>query len=118
MRRAMTAPALVVVLLLVAACGAESADVEGSETTIEIEARDNEFVPDTLSVPAGARATVVVNNTGENDHTFTIGELDVDLFVGAGDSESVTFEAPEDTVRFVCTLHEALGMVGDVVPAG
>ena len=48
-------------------------------------------------------------------HTFTVKELEIDIFINAGESvqEVVTFDQ-EGTFELVCIPHEALGMVGEV----
>lgn len=85
------------------------------------------FQPMMFTVPAGT--TVTWTNTAQQPHTVTgdpsraTNSADVALPAGAqvwdsglmssGQAFSHTFTAP-GTYRYVCTLHEALGMLGTV----
>lgn len=115
---------------MVAACGGDDdgggasdttvALVEGSET---VEARDNLFEPDDLSVPAGT--TIVFENTGRNEHNVVPAEgtadtisVDVeDLEPGATAERRLT-EPGE--YRYYCSIHgtETAGMVGTITVTG
>lgn len=85
----------------------------GGGQEVRLEAVDNKFKPANLPVPAGETVTVVFTNTGDNPHTFTASDVDVDTgIVDPGDEKSVTFTAPDEDIEFVCTVHESQGMVG------
>jgi plastocyanin len=67
-------------------------------------------------VPSG-EVTVEFTNDGQNPHTFTSDDLGFDSgTVEAGQSTTVTFEAPSEATPFECTIHGASGMTGEIVP--
>jgi plastocyanin len=88
---------------LVAGSGYESAIARGDD--IKMTQKDFAFVPERLTAEAGEVA-VVIENEDAATHTFTIDELGVDLFVPAGKSARVTFQADwPETYRFYCKPH-------------
>ena len=120
---------LAVVALLGAACGDDGTDqVDGDDTgapTVEspaddgdgtdggtdtVELADFEFVPADLTVASGT--TLTLENTGQAPHTFTISDEGIDEQVDAGQSGEVTIDLDAGEYDFVCTFHEAQGMVG------
>ena len=80
--------------------------------TTRVRAKDNFFRPRTITVERGTRVKWV--NRGSNPHTTTStkGLWDKDLPVGG--SASRVFRKV-GTFRYVCTIHEDLGMRGKVV---
>lgn len=83
---------------------------------VTLSAQDNSFSPSELSVPSG-EVTVEFTNDGSNPHTFTSEELEFDSgMVAAGESKSVTFEAPDGATAFECSIHGSSGMTGEIVP--
>ena len=83
---------------------------------VTLSAQDNSFSPSELAVPSG-EVTVEFTNDGSNSHTFTSEELGFDSgTVAAGESKSVTFEAPDGATAFECNIHGASGMTGEIVP--
>ncbi|CAN5546258.1 MAG: cupredoxin domain-containing protein [Actinomycetota bacterium] len=83
---------------------------------LTLSAQDNSFSPSELAVSSG-EVTVEFTNDGSNPHTFTSEELGFDSgTVAAGESKSVTFEAPEAATDFECSIHGASGMTGKIVP--
>ncbi|MGH2720693.1 MAG: cupredoxin domain-containing protein [Actinomycetota bacterium] len=71
---------------------------------IKVEARDLEFVAANLQTQAGP-VTLHVENTGAALHSFTIDELDVDVFIPAGKAARITLDAEPGTYRFYCKPH-------------
>ena len=106
-------------LIMLAACsGAErSGDVRDGPAdgdAIELEARDNEFLPAEVSIPAGEEAAIEIENTGSAVHDFTIEDLDVSSGpIAAGDVVTVTISGITQDTGFRCTLHG--GMEGTLV---
>ena len=83
---------------------------------LTLSAQDNSFSPAELAVPSG-EVTVEFTNDGSNPHTFTSEELGFDSgTVAAGESKSVTFEAPDGASAFECSIHGSSGMTGEIVP--
>ncbi len=103
------------VLLLAAACnGDDSAGQDdlagqpdgGAVLTFQMTMTDNEFGPDTLQAPAGQDAQVLLQNNGDEPHTFTVESVGVDtgIIEPGGDGE-VTFTFPDEPTEIVCTVH-------------
>ncbi|HSJ00516.1 MAG TPA: PQQ-dependent sugar dehydrogenase [Patescibacteria group bacterium] len=78
----------------------------------------NEFVPDEISVPAGATVRLTFVNESESvPHNLTFGDpinAATATTVAPGEEETIEFTAPEaGEYTFVCTLHP--GMEGTLV---
>lgn len=71
---------------------------------IKVEARDLEFVSSKLQTE-GEEVSLHVENTGAALHSFTIDELDIDVFIPAGKAARITFDAEPGTYRFYCKPH-------------
>ena len=72
------------------------------------------FIPDTFDLELGKTYTLDFNVPTEF-HTFTVPELEIDIFVNAG--EKVTKDITINQVgefELICTPHLTLGMVGTV----
>lgn len=96
--------------------GGQPSAGEGEE--LEVSAVDNLFEPSSLAAPAGSQVTVAISNDGENPHTFTITELDVDTStIAAGDSATASFTMPETPVTFYCEIHGDKTMSGTIEPS-
>jgi iron uptake system component EfeO len=112
-----------VVVALVAGCGA--GDSSGAPSTpaalpsgtVAVEAREYEFTPSTLTVPAG-EVTFSVRNAGNEEHEFEIfqGETVVDEIEGLvpGLTKPLTVTLAAGSYTFKCLLngHDQLGMTG------
>jgi len=68
-----------------------------------LEIKGARFSTDTLAAASGT-VTVAVTNHDLFWHTFTIGELGVDLRVPIGDEKSVTFTAAPGTYTYICAV--------------
>jgi len=115
--------------LVLAACGGSAgagdnaaAAESAAESTVAtrqvtLEALDNSFSVEELSLPGGETVELTLTNSGANPHTFTSTALGVDTgTVAPGESATVTFTAPDEATEFICSLHGAGGMTGVVVP--
>lgn len=87
-----------------------------AQKTVTVEAQDNKFVPDDISIQVGDTINFV--NKGLAPHTaddkagsFSSGNLN------PGESKAITF-SKAGTFQLVCIYHEALGMTGRIVVAG
>jgi len=127
---------LPVVLLLAAAAACSGSDddnptVEGPSPTVpvpttvvsgggapEIQAvKRNRFVPDTVTIKVG-QSVRVFDTDPDAPHNFVVDGVGRSPTLEQGDSFSLRFDKA-GTYRFVCTFHEARGMVGTVtVTAG
>lgn len=83
--------------------------------TIEIQAVDIAFDPNTLSVPAAGRYEVKLTNGGSilHDVTFDDGTT---IVAGPGQTESGIVDVPAAGIAFHCSIpgHKDVGMVGTV----
>lgn len=122
-RSVTAATALVAVSALVlASCGggSDGSSTAGAEVLtgdVEVVALDNTFVPETVTVAAGATVTWV--NRGRNDHNvIPVDEAPFRVEVadfGPRAEASFTLDAP-GTYRYYCTLHATpdRGMIGTI----
>lgn len=116
----------IAVPLLFGACtGADDTDgarggngAQDAGATVMLSAIDNRFEPKELALAAGKTITVEFTNDGDAAHTFTSEALGVDTgIVDPGESVSVTFDAPDGPVTFICSIHvDTHDMVGEIVP--
>lgn len=104
---------------LLAGCGAgveKTGNVKSGKAAgdaVRIEAGDNFFEPENVSLQAGEEVTVEITNTGDTPHDWTVDEPSVSTGVmPAGAVANATFTVPDDDVKFVCTLHR--GMEGTI----
>jgi plastocyanin len=107
--RAAAAIGAACLVLLGTACGSNSASTSagaGKPETATVEAYDYRFEPTTLNLTPGANVTVTLVNKGDSPHTFTVDDLDVNVEAQPGESQSVSFTAPESgAVAFHCHFH-------------
>jgi len=90
----------------------------GSTAELTVEAVDFGFQPNELNVDGGAQVNLEFSNGGEAPHTFTAEDIDVDVRLDPGGSETITFSAPDDSteVEWMCTIHPQ--MTGTLVVGG
>jgi plastocyanin len=119
----------VLVTALVAGCGSDGEEPEGSDAppdatllegdAVEVKAIDNSFQPEAARIAAGTEVTFV--NDGQNDHNLVPEDegadwaIDVDDF-HPGDEVSFAFDDP-GVFRFYCSIHGTIdaGMPGVLV---
>lgn len=79
-----------------------SGSVEG-----EVVATDFKFAETEVKVDPGTKGELSFTNEGETDHTFTVDPLEVDVTASPGQTESVSFEVPDDDASFpfYCKIH-------------
>lgn len=88
---------------------------DAARTRVEVELIDNEFVPDEVTVPSGEVVTFLLENTGENGHTFTVPDLDIDIELQFGQPSRADLRFPEPgEYEFRCRFHGDAGMVGTI----
>lgn len=86
---------------------------EAPGEAVKIEAGDNFFKPENVTLNAGQEVTLEIHNAGNTPHDFTIDEPLVSTGVmSSGEVVNATFTVPDDDVKFVCTLHR--GMEGTI----
>lgn len=124
---------LLALLWLGVACASEPAPVAD---VLNVKAQDLAFDQTQLAVPAGAKVTVNLTNTGSLEHNWVLVHEAVELatvtpadainqaaseILAGGKSTTLTFTAPAPgSYQFICTVpgHAIAGMVGKltVVP--
>jgi plastocyanin len=138
--RATTIAAVAVVLVASACGGTDDPTVEGGGTItiagqeandhgtedvagaseLEVELDDFYFEPTVLQGEAGQTLTVSLFNEGDNPHTFTIEDQDIDEELEPG-QEGVTVDVtfPDSgAVPFTCRFHAGQGMLGGLSVGG
>jgi len=93
--------------------------------TFAVEAKEYQFTPSTLSVPAG-EVTFQIHNAGTQEHEFEIfqGDTVVDEIEGIlpGQTKELTPTEPlaagEYTFKCLLNGHDALGMTGTLTVTG
>ena len=120
--------AVAVSALVVAGCGGGAAASAGPPPplpsgVVAVEAKDFQFTPSTLTIPAGS-VTFSIRNAGSQEHEFEVfkGDQVVDevegIVPGLTKDATMTLEAGDYT--FVCKLngHDQLGMKGTLTVTG
>ena len=91
-----------------------AADLELA-VTLKDENGDYAYDPEEITIGTGQTVKFALTSQGEF-HTFTVDDLDIDMEVEAGDTESLTFTFDEPgTYDLICIPHESLGMVGKMI---
>lgn len=81
---------------------------------IDLEAKDNVFVPETIDAKAGD-ITIEMRNTGVAPHTFTNADLKVDVNADGGKSATIKLTGVKPgSYKIICKYHETIGMVGEL----
>lgn len=90
------------------ACGSLAAE------PFTIELVDIAFKPTDVTLPAGQSVKIELVNKGLALHNFSIVELNINVNLGPGQSETIELNAPAGDYEFICNIpgHAAAGMVG------
>lgn len=87
-------------------------EVAGDAHAVTVEARDHEFEPPEVEVPAGP-VELTLDNTGEAAHNLVVPAVGLAVEAEGDEQATTTFVAEEPgTYEMVCQYHEALGMTG------
>lgn len=94
--------------------------VEGTGTTLRIEAGDSYFQPTCYTRIAAGTVTLTVHNSGSALHNITVpGQTSEDgTDIPAGQTVSLTVKVGGSPVPFFCRYHRTSGMKGAIVPGG
>ena len=105
------------IALFIASATIAWASESAAQATVNVEMRDNVFAPQNVTVNVGD--TVTWTNVGQNPHDATArnGAFTSPRMMRNGQTFSWTATAP-GTFDYVCTIHEARGMVGTIVVQG
>jgi len=99
---AFVAAAALAIIAVASVVSGRGAVASGSEA-LRLEIKGARFSTDALIATSGT-VTVAVTNHDLFWHTFTIGELGVNLRVPVGDEKSVTFTAAPGTYQYICAV--------------
>lgn len=85
-----------------------------SPTDVTVVSVDIDFNPNEFIIPANTDVTVTLPNEGVAEHTFVIDELEINVSIAPGATETVTINAPAGTYTYYCDVpgHRAQGMEG------
>ena len=96
------------VALLGVGCGSEDgSDATAQDQTIDLEAYDFYFEETALVMEPNSSVTIEFQNNGENLHSFTVDDFDIEIEADGGESVSSTFTVPEQpgAYDFYCKYH-------------
>ncbi len=119
---------LIVLLAVASACSSAATPSAGIPTplpsgVISIDAKEYQFTPSTITVPAGD-VTFSIKNAGTQDHEFKVFKGDQEVGGVAGFASGLTKDATltlaAGDYTFVCKLngHDQLGMKGTLTVTG
>jgi cytochrome c oxidase subunit II len=128
-RTTITFAAALVTASLIGACGGDeeadySGDAPGGATSdaaqnVEVTVSDFSFTPGNLTAKTGDPFDLVLTNSGDAPHTFTIDEFDVDSEVAAGEETTVSITASDSgEFTYYCRFHRQQGMEGSIKVSG
>lgn len=88
-------------------------EVPAASVTIRMTAPSS-YSPDRIAIIAGRDVEVTLVNDGSQDANFTVDELGISVDLAAGESETVTINAPQGAYAFYSTIpgHAQAGMSG------
>ncbi|HEU0113585.1 MAG TPA: cupredoxin domain-containing protein, partial [Thermomicrobiales bacterium] len=83
-------------------------------TTVEITGYDIGFQPASFTIPANTDVRVIVHNTGQLEHNFSIDKLNISATLEPGETGEVTINAPAGVYTYYCNIddHATAGMTG------
>ncbi|MEA2435122.1 MAG: hypothetical protein QOG54_2579 [Actinomycetota bacterium] len=95
------------VALLSVACGNDTNEAAAQTQTLDVTAFDFHFENETLLIEPGASVTINFTNNGENLHSFTVDDFNLEIEANSGESVSSTFTAPTTpgAYDFYCKYH-------------
>lgn len=83
---------------------------------IEVELNDDYFKPNVITIPIDESTTLLLENKGKNEHTFTVKKLGVDVVVEPGKEKNITVKPKiTGTYELICRYHLLKGMEGKVI---
>ncbi len=94
------------------AADAASVAATGRTTTVQVEAADMRFVPDTITVPAGDRLVVELTNTDDDVHDLVLADGTTSGRVAPGETATVDVGVVSGPLDGWCSVagHRLMGM--------
>lgn len=93
-------------------------EIQPTETVkgIEVELNDDYFNPDVINLSNGATTRLILKNKGNNEHTFTVEKLGIDVEIQAGSEKTITVTPnTPGTFDLICRYHANKGMVAKII---
>jgi plastocyanin len=91
---------------LLSSCGDDKGGSgSGSAEAVELEADDFYFKPTEITLSAGEKVTVAVQNEGANEHNLTVEGLGVNQDVEAGETAEVPVTPKAGSFPYHCEYH-------------
>jgi len=103
----------VTLLLLITGCSSEPATKE-----ITLVAEDIVWDQNAIDLQVGQTVILTLRNDGALDHTFVAKELDLNVLLGPGEIQELSFVVSEaGTLSYICDIpgHEEAGMAGEFI---
>jgi plastocyanin len=92
-------------------------DASGA-STFDVATNNFFFSPNQISGTAGEKVTFHITNSTDTTHNFSIETQQVSETIAAGQSVDVQVTFPSSgTVPFFCSIHQSLGMTGELTVA-
>jgi len=86
------------------------------QKAMEVQLNDDYFNPETITIPSGKTTTLILENEGQKEHTFTVEKLGIDAEVQPGKEKTITVKPQNPgTYELICRYHFNSGMVGKVI---
>lgn len=102
-RSCLVAVTLVLGIVLLAACAnaAPRLTIEGKD--------DRTFTPDTITINTGQKVELTLVNRGKLAHTFTVPDLNIEVQMPPGETNTITFTAPAAGVNWMLNYDKSQG---------
>lgn len=101
-----------IAVFLLPSCVFRDEDEEPDLTRVEatVQAFDFYFDPTTVILEPGVEANITLENAGEQTHSFTSPDLDVEIVAEGADTVSTTFVTTEEAgaFEFFCKFHSEM----------
>ena len=71
-----------------------------------------------IEAQVGQEIQITLRNEGVLDHNFEVDDLDINVLLSPGESQTLSFVVNEaGTIDFICSIpgHEEAGMAGEIV---
>lgn len=111
----------IVIMAVISFNNVSAQSAAGSQTmkkmrALEVELNDDYFNPNIITLPHGQSSTLVLRNKGQQEHTFTVNKLSIDVEVQPGKTKTITVQPKnQGTYELICRYHSGEGMVGKVI---
>ena len=107
----MAAVGIVATVSFLSGCGGPSVTVIATNETTALR-ETYAFSPVDVTIPSGG--TIVLKNTGDVQHDFTVENTDIKIYAGVGQTAQGVISIPPGTYRFFCSIEEGSTSHGEV----